>query len=123
MSPRRQAAALAAPAVAILGGVAVAPVLFAAWLSLHRSILVFHEQRFAGLSNYRFLLGDERFWSALGTTAYFTAVAVAAELLLGLPVAVLLQRGLIEHSIVQQRISMIQHDKSIFDLNIVSQRR
>jgi multiple sugar transport system permease protein len=93
MSPRRQAAALAAPAVAILGGVAVAPVLFAAWLSLHRSILVFHEQRFAGLANYRFLLGDERFWSALATTAYFTAVAVAAELLLGLPVAVLLQRG------------------------------
>ena len=93
MTARSQAAALAAPAVAILGGVAVAPVLAAAWLSLHRSILVFHEQRFAGLDNYRFLVADGRFWSALGTTAYFTAVAVAAELVLGLPVAVLLQRG------------------------------
>lgn len=93
MTARRQAAALAAPAVAVLGGVAVAPVLAAVWLSLHRSILVFHEQRFIGMENFRFLLADARFWSALATTAYFTAVAVSVELLLGLPVALLLQRG------------------------------
>jgi multiple sugar transport system permease protein len=93
VNARRQAALLAAPAAALLAGVAVVPVLAAAWLSLHRSILVFHDQRFVGLSNFRFLLGDARFWSALSTTAYFTAVAVCAELALGLPVAVLLQRG------------------------------
>jgi len=93
MNARRQAAALAAPAVAVLGGVAVAPVLAAVWLSLHRSILIFHEQRWVGLANFRFLLGDARFGSALSTTAYFTAVAVSAELALGLLVAVLLQRG------------------------------
>jgi len=84
---------MAAPAAAILAGVALVPVLAAAWLSLHRSIVVFHEQRFIGLSNFRFLLEDGRFWSALRTTAYFTAVAVAVELLLGLPVAMLLHRG------------------------------
>jgi multiple sugar transport system permease protein len=93
MSARRQAVALAAPAVAVLGGVAVAPVFAAVWLSLHRSILIFHEQRWVGLANFRFLLGDARFGSALSTTAYFTAVAVSAELALGLVVAVLLQRG------------------------------
>jgi multiple sugar transport system permease protein len=93
VNARRQAAALAAPAAALLAGVAVVPVLAAVWLSLHRSILVFHEQRFVGLSNFRFLLGDARFWSALSTTAYFTAVAVGAELMLGLAVAVLLHRG------------------------------
>ena len=93
MNARRQAAALAAPAAALLAGVAVVPVLAAAWLSLHRSILVFHEQRFVGLSNFRFLVADGRFWSALSTTAYFTAVAVCAELALGLPLAVLLHRG------------------------------
>jgi len=84
---------MAAPAVAVLAAVAVLPVLGAVWLSLHRSIVVLHEQRFIGLSNFRFLLSDGRFWSASGTTAYFTAVAVAAELALGLPVALLLQRG------------------------------
>ena len=93
MRPRQQAALMAAPAVAILGGVAILPVLAAVWLSLHRSILIFHEQRFIGLGNFRFLLSDGRFWSALGTTAWFTAVAVAAELVLGLAVALLLQRG------------------------------
>jgi len=93
VNARRQAAVLAAPAAALLAGIAVVPVLAAAWLSLHRSILVFHEQRFIGLSNFRFLLGDGRFWSALSTTAYFTAVAVFAELALGLPLAVLLHRG------------------------------
>ena len=93
MKTARQGALMALPAVAILAGVAVMPVLAALWLSLHRSILIFHDQRFIGLSNFRFLVTDGRFWSALGTTAYFTAAAVAVELLLGLPVALLLQRG------------------------------
>lgn len=84
---------MAAPSLAILAGVAVVPVLAALWLSLHRSIVIFHEQRFVGLANFRFLLSDGRFCSALGTTAYFTAVAVAVEIVLGLPVALLLQRG------------------------------
>jgi len=93
MTVQRQAALMALPAVAVLGGVAVAPVLAAIWLSLHRSIVVFHEHRFIGLGNFTFLLADARFWSALRTTAYFTVVAVAAELLIGLPTAVLLQRS------------------------------
>ncbi|HZR10118.1 MAG TPA: sugar ABC transporter permease [Myxococcales bacterium] len=89
----RAGVALAAPAFVVLAGVAVAPVLAAVWLSLHRSILVFHEHRFVGLGNFQFLLSDGRFWSALGTTAYFTAVAVGIELLLGLPLALLLQNS------------------------------
>lgn len=93
MRPARQALLLTAPAVALLSGVALLPVLAAIWISLHRSILVFHEQRFLGLGNYRFLLGDPRFWSALRTTAYFTGVAVTVELVLGLAVALLLQGG------------------------------
>jgi multiple sugar transport system permease protein len=93
MKARTEAALLAAPAMAILAGVAVLPVLAALWLSLHRSILIFHEQSFIGIANFRFLVTDGRFWSALGTTAYFTAAAVGTELLIGLPVAMLLQRG------------------------------
>jgi multiple sugar transport system permease protein len=93
VKPGRQGAIMAAPAAAILAGVAMMPVLAAVWLSLHRSILIFHDQRFIGLGNFRFLLADARFWSALGTTAYFTVAAVAVELLLGLPIALLLHRG------------------------------
>jgi multiple sugar transport system permease protein len=90
---RRQAYLLVAPAVAVLGGVALYPILAAVWLSLQRFILVFRERRFVGLDNYVFLLSDARFWSALGNTAYFTLVAVAVELLLAVPLALLLNRA------------------------------
>ncbi|WP_223640865.1 carbohydrate ABC transporter permease [Corallococcus sp. EGB] len=90
---RRQAYLLVAPAVLVLVVVALYPVLAAVWLSLHRFILVFGERRFTGLENYVYLMGDARFWSALGNTAYFTAVAVAVELLLAVPLALLLNRA------------------------------
>nr|WP_216618147.1 sugar ABC transporter permease [Corallococcus carmarthensis] len=84
---------LVAPAVLVLAVVALYPVLAAVWLSLHRFILVFGERRFTGLENYAYLMGDVRFWSALGNTAYFTAVAVTVELLLAVPLALLLNRA------------------------------
>lgn len=102
---RRQALWMVAPAVVILAGVAVYPILAAAWLSLHRMILVFHERSFTGVDNYAFLLRDARFWSALGNTAYFAFVAVALELALGLGFALLLSaavpgRGLLRAAIL-----------------------
>ncbi|MBE4746573.1 sugar ABC transporter permease [Corallococcus sp. ZKHCc1 1396] len=90
---RRQAYLLVMPAVLVLAVVALYPVLAAIWLSLHRFILVFGERRFTGLANYVYLVGDARFWSALGNTAYFTAVAVTVELLLAVPLALLLNRA------------------------------
>ncbi|RKH24086.1 sugar ABC transporter permease [Corallococcus praedator] len=90
---RRQAYLLVMPAVLVLAVVALYPVLAAIWLSLHRFILVFGERRFTGLENYVYLFGDARFWSALGNTAYFTAVAVTVELLLAVPLALLLNRA------------------------------
>lgn len=78
------------PALALLAAVAIYPILAASWMSLHRIILVFGEERFVGLDNYRFLVSDARFWGALGNTLYFSLVAVTVELLLGLAIALLL---------------------------------
>ena len=89
---RRQALLLAAPAASALALVALWPLLATFWLSLRRVLLVFGEDRFVGLANYAALSGDARFWAALANTAYFTAVAVALELLLALPLALALQR-------------------------------
>ncbi len=104
-SDRRQAYLMVAPPVVVLLGVAAYPILAAVWLSLHRMILVFHEQRFVGADNYAFLLRDARFWTALGNTAYFALVAVSLELALGLGFALLLSaavpgRGLLRASIL-----------------------
>ena len=96
MSARRervQGLALLAPSALALGAVSLYPLGYAVWLSLERRILVFGEERFIGLSNYAFLLRDGRFWSALGSTLYFTFAALAAELLLGLALALLMNRA------------------------------
>jgi multiple sugar transport system permease protein len=87
---RRQAYWLILPTVLALGIVAAYPILAGTGLSFHRYILVFGERQWVGIGNYAFLLQDARFWSALGNTAYFTAVAVTVEFLLALPFAVLL---------------------------------
>jgi multiple sugar transport system permease protein len=82
-----------APALVILLGVTVYPILSVLWLSLQRRLPIFHISEFTGLGNYAFLIRDERFWNALGNTAYFTAVSVALELLLGIAIALLLHRA------------------------------
>ncbi len=82
-----------APALLILAAVLLYPGLSVLWLSLHRRLLIFDISRFVGLDNFAFLIQDSRFWNAFGNTLYFTAVSVAAELLLGLGVAVLLHRA------------------------------
>ncbi len=81
---------LAAPAAAMLFLIALVPSVATAWLSLFRLIVVFHEKRFVGLDNYRFLFHDARFWTTLGNTSYFAVVSVVCELFLGLGVALLL---------------------------------
>jgi len=104
-SDRRQAHLMVLPAIVILVVVAFYPILATMWLSLHRMILVFHEEQFIGLGNYGFLLSDPRFWSAMSNTAYFAAVAVVIELILGLGFALLLNaafpgRGLLRAAIL-----------------------
>ncbi|MCC6997191.1 MAG: sugar ABC transporter permease [Deltaproteobacteria bacterium] len=89
---RRQGWLLVAPALLVVAAVALYPIVAGVWLSLHRVILVFHEQRFVGLDNFAFLLEDQRFHGALLRTLLFTVVAVALELGLALPLALLLDR-------------------------------
>ncbi|GMR03491.1 MAG: sugar ABC transporter permease [Thermodesulfovibrionia bacterium] len=80
------------PALSVIGLVAVFPVFYVFYLSLHKKVLTFNISTFIGLDNYIYLLGDSRFWNALKNTAYFTGVSVTLELMLGLSVAVLLNR-------------------------------
>lgn len=93
MTARNSGDRFVAPALVLLCLVTLYPVLYVIYLSLHRNLLIFRISRFIGLDNYRFLLQDDRFWNALGNTVYFTGVSVALELLLGLSVALLLNRS------------------------------
>jgi multiple sugar transport system permease protein len=92
MRAREQGYRFILPAVALLGLVTVYPLVAVFSLSLHRRLLIFDISKFVGLDNYRFLLMDDRFRNALGNTVYFTLVSVTFELLLGLGIALLLNR-------------------------------
>ena len=81
---------LAAPAFVLVGLMALAPIMAALWLSLHRRLPIFGVDEFVGLWNYLQLWSDDRFWAACRTTLYFTGLSVTAELLLGFGVALLL---------------------------------
>lgn len=48
--------------------------------------------KWVGLDNYIALLKDTRFWHSVGSTFYFTIVALSVEVILGIIIAVLLYR-------------------------------
>lgn len=83
-----------APALLLIGVFGLMPILAAGWLGLHRYLPIFEIREFVGLANYLRLAGDDRFWAACGTTLYFTGVSVTAELIVGLGLALLLNRGM-----------------------------
>lgn len=85
---------LVLPAVTVIGVVAVFPLGWTVWESLHLHDLrmPWRGQPFVGLANYAEALGEPRFWMALAHTTFFTAVTVALEIVLGLALALLLHR-------------------------------
>ncbi len=105
-SARDRAAArmLVAPVVTLLVVVAAWPLAGAAWLALHRHILIFHERRFAGLENFVALAQDDRFADALRNTVVFTGAAVALELALALPLALLLHQAFPGRGVVRASV-------------------
>jgi ABC-type sugar transport system permease subunit len=86
---------LVTPALATILLVALFPLLWTLWESVH-----LHDLRmpwlgrpFIGAVNYAEALRDPRFWAALGHTAFFTAVSVTLELGLGLALALAMNRA------------------------------
>ncbi len=90
------AAALVAPAVGVVTVVALFPLLWAVFESLHVHDLraPWRGSPFTGLDNYALALASERFRGALAHTALFVALSVTLELALGLALALLLDRAM-----------------------------
>ncbi len=101
MKDRQEGYRFLLPAAVVLLFVTVYPLFYVFWLSLHRRHLIFDISRFSGLENYAFLLQDERFLRALWNTVYFTVLSVGLELVLGMVVALSLQRAFSGRGIVR----------------------
>ncbi|MHC2075799.1 carbohydrate ABC transporter permease [Agrobacterium tumefaciens] len=81
------------PLLALFGAVSVVLTIYVLWLTLHNiSLLRPGSEQFIGLQNYARLLFDSRGLSALWRTVMFTACATAIELVLGLAIALLLDK-------------------------------
>jgi ABC-type sugar transport system permease subunit len=91
-SEQRLALLMCAPALLAICAVALAPLGYTFWESLHLHDLrmPWRGRPFIGLANYTEAFADRRFWQALAHTAGFAAVSVSLELVLGLALALLL---------------------------------
>ena len=91
----RLAWAFVLPALATILLIALFPLAWTAWESLHLHDLrmPWRGRPFVGLGNYVEAAGDPRFWGAMAHTALFTVVSVAMEVGLGLILALALNRA------------------------------
>jgi len=80
------------PAVIWTCGFTLFPLCYALWLSLQQSRGMGRPLEFGGLKNYVRLLGDDRVWGALSFTLGYAVVTVAIQMLLGLALALLINR-------------------------------
>jgi multiple sugar transport system permease protein len=80
-----------APAMALVLVFFVAPVIFTAWMSLHKWPLL-GSPTFNWGSNYTRMLSDARFFSALGFTAYYTIVVTVAIFVVAFPLAIFVEK-------------------------------
>ena len=92
LSEKGLACWMVAPSMLLIAVVAVYPIGYAIWLSLHEySVRVPGLQRWAGpigLRNYQTALQSSEFWDAFKTTFIFTGASVVLELILGLAMAI-----------------------------------
>ncbi len=97
-----QAWLLALPALLVLGLVFVYPIARAVVASVFAQNLGTELQlQFVGTANYSRLLSDGRFWASIANTGFFTAFSVSLELVLGLAIALVLDRSFRGRSLVR----------------------
>jgi ABC-type sugar transport system permease subunit len=86
---------LVLPALGVVLLIAIFPLVWTVWESLHVHDLrmPWRGEPFVGIGNYREILGQVRFWQALLHTLVFTAGSVIPELVLGTGLALVLNQA------------------------------
>jgi multiple sugar transport system permease protein len=88
--------------VTVVTALLIFPFLYTLYMSLHRFRIGLGTPAFVGLANFVAIVSqDARFWNSLRVTAEFTGLAVGTELLLGLFLALFLNRDYLGKGIVR----------------------
>lgn len=90
---RRTIFAFIGPAVLSLALVGIAPLLYAAWTSLHFfNLTKLKKVKFIGLENYGTVLTDTVFWEAMGRTFFLLGTALPMQIAIGMAIALVLHQ-------------------------------
>lgn len=88
------AAMLISPGLLFLAVISYYPILDTVWTSLHQgSVLPTRSETWVGLENYQTVIDDDSFWNAFKVSMIYTFVSVPIEMVLGLGLAVLINRN------------------------------
>ncbi|MBA7583115.1 sugar ABC transporter permease [Candidatus Atribacteria bacterium 1244-E10-H5-B2] len=107
LSSKQLALILLLPSILIILCVVIGPLVFAFYLSFFKAepIIGGISTKFIGFSNYiYYFLKDPLFWSAVRVTSYFTVVSLVIELILGISMALVLNKSFIGRSFVRSII-------------------
>jgi ABC-type sugar transport system permease subunit len=80
------------PALLPVAFITIYPIAHALWTSLHQVMILFPVEPFVGLDNYRRVVASDYFADALRNSLIFTAIAAPSVVILGLAIALFLQR-------------------------------
>jgi multiple sugar transport system permease protein len=80
------------PALVVVAGLILYPIVYTLLLSARSYTLSLVTYSDVGIQHYGTVLSDMRFWNALGRTLIFTALSVAGSMLVGMLVALVLNR-------------------------------
>jgi multiple sugar transport system permease protein len=95
LDERRLGLLMVTPALVLMAIVAMYPVLSAFWMSLHRyNVKVPDDYAFIGLDNYVRILSSDTWWTAMVTTIAFAVLSVSLEFMLGLTMALVMNKGM-----------------------------
>jgi multiple sugar transport system permease protein len=93
---------LCAPAAVVMIAVTGYPILYAIWLSLHRSDLRFPDNTaFIGVDNYITVLSSNLWWKDLFHTVVLTGLSVSLELVLGMLLALAMHRAIFGRGLIR----------------------
>src|SRR5512144_47772 len=84
---------LLSPALLLIGGLVLFPILYNVWLSLFDKHAFLPAQTFVGLKHYVYFASDEQFWSSFRYGCIYAGTTLVLQLLLGIPAALLLNEA------------------------------
>jgi multiple sugar transport system permease protein len=89
------------PALALLAGLTLYPMLYGIWLSLHHKHSFFPQQSWAGLENYWFLLDDAEFRESVWRGVVYSVSTILLQIVLGVAAALALNQRFPGRSLVR----------------------